>query len=278
MWLDGYERFDCSDVAGLNWVPAAWKVCLHTTETGPAPGLLQAWRNNPGSGMPHFLGVTPDRIVQLLPLTVGAYTLQNPPGGVDTNRSHVIQIEICEYARNAREWSAPGHPWHRALAKWLVDVDRALGGVLDFDTVLPFGDRWVGFPGDYISFGGVFGHQHAPEQPDRHWDPGPIHINELLATARTLRQGDDMALTPDVVAYFDQKFNEVQQGVASNRDVVLAGILRSNLALFDLIRKEIEKITGKQVDVDLDAIETSIRSEVRKAMADAAKGAAEALG
>lgn len=199
VWLPGYEHQPIN--AGLDYTPGtAWKVCLHTTETGPAPSLIGAWRANPGSGLPHFLGITPDRIVQLLPLNVGAYTLQNPPGGVDTNRAHVIQIEVCEFARNAHAWSAPGAAWCEALGRWLAALVRA-GIPLDLTTELAFGDRWVGMdPARFPGFAGVFGHQHSPEQPDRHWDPGPIDIGAVLAAARrnlTPTVEDDMPYSED---------------------------------------------------------------------------------
>ena len=194
-WLPGYEHQPIP--VGLNWTPGtAWKVGLHSTETGPAPRLIDVWRANPGSGCPHFLGITPDRIVQLLPLSVGAYTAQNPPGGVDTNRSHLIQIEVCAYAKDAPTWCGAGAPWTKALGRWLADLVAA-GIPLDLTTELTFGGQWVGFDGDYDAFGGVMGHQHIPEQPDRHWDPGRIDIAALLAEARhNLNQGDDdMPLT-----------------------------------------------------------------------------------
>lgn len=185
-WLPGYERTDTCG-AGLNWTPGtAWKVGLHSTETGgDAVGLIPHWCQNPGAGRPHFLALNPGRIVQMLPLTVGAYTAQNPSGGVDTNRSHLIQIEVCAYAIKRGDPNRPDWrpEWYEALARWLADLVAA-GVPLDLVTELTFGDRWVGFSGDYDAFGGVMGHQHIPEQPDRHWDPGELDIHRLLARAR----------------------------------------------------------------------------------------------
>lgn len=221
-WLPGYEHQPVN--AGLNWTPGtAWKVGLHSTETGPAPRLIDVWRQNPGAGLPHFLGVTPDRIVQLLPLSVGAYTAQNPPGGVDTNRSHLIQIEVCAYAKDAATWCGAGAPWTKALGKWLADLDRALGGgVLDLTTELDFGGAWVGFAGDYDRYGGVLGHQHIPEQPDRHWDPGPIDIAALLAEARANlgiidQEDDDMGYLQWSQEDKDALVNDVWAGVAGEK-------------------------------------------------------------
>lgn len=200
-WLPGYEHQPIN--AGLDWTPnTPWKIGLHSTETGPdATSLIGHWRGNPGSGLPHFLGLNPNRIVQLLPFSVGAYTAQNPPGGVDTNRAHLIQIEVCAYAKDAPSWCGEGAPWTKALGKWLADIVNN-GIHLDLQTELNFGGQWVGFPGGgdaYVKFGGVLGHQHIPEQPDRHWDPGRINIHAVLQEARShLQQEDD-----DMPAYKD---------------------------------------------------------------------------
>lgn len=234
-WLPGYEHQPIG--AGLNWTPGtAWKVGVHSTETGPAPGLIDHWRNNPGAGLPHFLGITPDRIVQLLPLTVGAYTAQNPPGGIDTNRAHLIQIEVCGYAINTRpspgnttprpDWSPD---WYEALARWLADLVAA-GVPLDLATELTFANQWVGFPGtgaDYERFAGVLGHQHIPEQPDRHWDPGQLDIRRLLARARTLanQEDDDMPLNDDDLAKIDQRLGKLLMEQDAREKVYLDAIL-----------------------------------------------------
>lgn len=229
-WLPGYEHQPIN--AGLDWTPGTpWKVGAHSTETGPAPGLIDAWRRNPGAGLSHFLGITPQRIVQLLPLSVGGYTAQNPPGGIDTNRAHLVQIEVCEYAidpgapidRNRpqlgtrEDWS---DEWYEALGRWLADLDAALDGQLDLTTELTFGDQWTGFPGGgqaYVDFRGVLGHQHIPEQPDRHWDPGKLDIHRLLTIARSHTTGDDDMPSPkDFTAEDWKAFDEHVVDVINN--------------------------------------------------------------
>lgn len=230
-WLPGYERTDTCG-AGLNWTTGTpWKVGLHTTETGPAPSLLSHWCSNPGSGRPHFLGITPDRIVQMLPLTVGAYTAQNPDGGIDTNRAHLIQIEVCEYAANAPTWSAPGHPWCTAIGRWLADLNDALDGALDLTTELEFGSEWVGFPGGpqaYLAYRGVLGHQHIPEQPAKHWDPGPIDIGAILAAARGDQEDDDMgwnSWTSEDRTQMLREFEDYLSGSDKIKNVMASGAL-----------------------------------------------------
>lgn len=207
LWLPGYPHEPIN--AGLSWTEGtAWKVGAHSTETPPgsAPGIIASWRQNPGRGLSHFIANRPTDIRQLLPLNVGGYTAQNPAGGIDTNRAHIVQIEVCNYAINPDMLISPNNPglgfridwsdeWYEGLGQWLADLDAALDGALDLTTELVFGDRWVGFPGGsqaYLDFAGVCGHQHIPEQPDRHWDPGELDIRRLLAIARGDQQEDDM--------------------------------------------------------------------------------------
>lgn len=193
--LPGYEHQILAD--HLGWTPGTpWKVGLHSTESGEnAVGLLDHWRGNPGSGCPHFLGLTPKRIVQTLPLLGGAYTAQNPAGGIDTNRAHIVQIEVCNWAINPGALIDPRNPglgtredwreeWYDALGQWLADLVN-FGLELDLETELVFGDHWQGLdPNVYLRSSVVMGHQHIPEQPDRHWDPGELRIGHLLEKAR----------------------------------------------------------------------------------------------
>lgn len=196
-WLPGYARqpFD----TGLDWTPGTpWKAGIHSTETAPGSSqvIIDAWRKNPSSGLSHFIMNKPGQIIQLLPLSVGGFTAQNPAGGIDTNRAHLVQIEVCNYAINPDMPIGGGAPgmrldwgddWYDSVALWLADLTFA-GCDLDLTTELVFGDHWVGFPGGgdaYVVFNGVLGHQHIPEQPDRHWDPGELDIRKLLAKART---------------------------------------------------------------------------------------------
>jgi hypothetical protein len=38
----------------------------------------------------------------------------------------------------------------------------------------------------WVDYTGWCGHQHVPEQPSGHWDPGAVDIGELLAMARRI--------------------------------------------------------------------------------------------
>jgi len=178
--LPGYEH-DIEPGAGLAIGPGADKVIIHTTESprGSWGAIRNLWRGGPGQwnkGLPTFLA-DGTRVVQLLPLSTNAYTVENAPGGADTNRAgHVVQVEWCRYSAD---------PWAEdemaALAKWLVDL-KANG--LNFDwhnhprfyganegIVLASYSSPIRFGADaFTNFNGWMGHQHVPE--NAHWDPG----------------------------------------------------------------------------------------------------------
>lgn len=194
--LPGYEH-DIEQGAGLSVTAGNPHVVLHTTESprGSYNAIRNLWRgpNSWGKGLPHFLA-DGARYVQLLPLNVGAYTLENAPGGADTNRSGpVIQVEICGYAQddfNDLEIDA--------LAKWLADLVKA-GIPLDLAQHPHFFGANEGIilarpdapqrlsASEYMAFRGFLGHQHAPE--NAHWDPGRLDADRVERLARAYLGG-----------------------------------------------------------------------------------------
>jgi hypothetical protein len=211
LWLPGYEHQPVHG-AGLSVGPGKPKVGSHTTETGPGSlqTLINHWHNHWGSGLPHFAHEG-RRIVQLLPLNVGAYTAQNRPGGADINRSGpMIQIETV--ARAADGWD---EDTYETFGRWLADLKTAGH---DFDIgqhprfyganegiVLARESSPIRFTAQqFDAFNGWLGHQHFPEND--HWDPGGIDAIriERIARARlaqTTNPGGDEPLTPE-----DRKF------------------------------------------------------------------------
>jgi len=189
--LPGYEH-DLEQGAGLSVTAGNPHVVIHTTESprGSYNAIRNLWRGsgNWNKGLPHFLA-DGSRYVQLLPLNVGAYTLENKAGGADTNRSGpVIQVEICGYANddfNDQEYEA--------LAKWLADLVKA-GIPLDLSQhprfyganegiVLARYDAPQRFSASaYENFNGFLGHQHCLE--NAHWDPGYLDADRVERLAR----------------------------------------------------------------------------------------------
>jgi hypothetical protein len=197
LWLPGYEHRPVHG-AGLSVTPGAAKVGSHTTETprGSFDALERHWRNNWGAGLPHFLQEGA-RIVQFLPLNVGAYTAKNRPGGADINRSGpMIQIETI--SRAAQGWD---DETYEAFGTWLADLKRN-GLDFDIDThprfyganegiVLAREDSPIRLSAaEFEAFNGWLGHQHFPEND--HWDPGGIDADRVvrIAHAHLGDQGD----------------------------------------------------------------------------------------
>lgn len=211
LWLPGYEHRPIGG-AGLSAGPGRRKAILHTTETdyGTLDVLVNHWRRSWGAGLPHFVAEGA-RYVQLLPLDVGAYTLENAPGGADTNRSGpAIQVEIIGYsARGLNDVE------YEALGKWLADLVKAGAGIdvtkhprfygANEGVVLASYSSPVRMSAaEYNNFNGFCGHQHTPE--NAHWDPGKLDADRVerialahlapvnvLAPAPAPLEDDDMA-------------------------------------------------------------------------------------
>lgn len=202
LWLPGYEHQPVKG-AGLNVGPGRPKFIGHTTET-KRPSLdflIGHWTKNWGSGLPHF-GVEGRRVVQLLPLNVGAYTLENRPGGADTNRSGpAIQAEIVSYA--ADDWD---DDTYESVGKLLADVVTA-GVDIDLDSYTRFygADEGIilahiGSPirfsaAEYEAFNGWSDHAHVPE--NAHWDIGRKDGRRIHSIAITHHGGPPAPPTKD---------------------------------------------------------------------------------
>lgn len=215
--LPGYEHQIVAG-AGLNVTAGNKKVILHTTETGQGAtnALISHWNANWGAGLPHFI-IDGARIVQLLPLNVGAYTLENSAGGADTNRSGpAVQVEICGYAANDFD-----DVTYDSVGRWLADLLKA-GFTFDLENT----PRWYGAnegivlasysspirmnAQQYMDFNGWACHQHCPE--NAHWDCGrkdtdrikAIAYSYLGSTAPPPQAGDDMPTIDETKALLEQ--------------------------------------------------------------------------
>ncbi len=217
VFLEGYEQQIVAG-AGLNVTPGAKKAVLHTTETGPGSlqNLINHWNRNWGAGLPHFI-IEGSRCVQLLPLNVGGYTLENANGGADTNRSGpAVQVEIVSYAAN--DWD---DATYETVGRWLADLNKA-GFAFDINNT----PRWYGAnegivlasysspirmtADQYINFNGWCAHQHCPE--NAHWDCGKKDTDRLKAIAYrhmggsvpVTPPGDDMPTVDETRALLEQ--------------------------------------------------------------------------
>lgn len=211
IFLPGYEQQIVSG-AGLSTSAGNPKVVLHTTETGAGSlqFLIDHWRGNWGSGLPHFI-VEGSRVVQLLPINVGSYTLENAPGGADTNRSGpAVQAEIVSYAD--KDWD---EATYQSVGKLLGDVKKA-GHNIDLKNH----PRWYGAnegivlaaynspirmsAQQYIDFNGWCAHQHCPE--NAHWDCGKKNTDRLeqIALQTFGSSGPSSPVEEDIMASLDE--------------------------------------------------------------------------
>lgn len=144
--------------APLSWTAGRPKLCWHTTEGFSLPAY--------SGSHPHFtLNPKTGTLWQHVPIRGGAYALQNLSGGVETNRAHVIQVELIGFARETGSWSDAEYANIAKLARWIekhAGVPRSCGVVFRNDSTHKVAD--------WTNYSGHLGHQHVPE--NSHYDPG----------------------------------------------------------------------------------------------------------
>ena len=143
---------------------------------------------------PHFCGsIITGGLVQMLPANVSAYTLENAPGGVETNRAGRIHMQIEMLAEAREPWTEYATPEGWAMVARLMDFLESWG----IPRVWPAGRPAATSGGPHNRIGpgpsGHYGHSQWRDQPSRHWDPGAVDTVRILgATA--------VSADPDVLA------------------------------------------------------------------------------
>jgi len=178
-------------------------------------------------------------IAQMLPMTVGCYTLQNLPGGVETNRFGTIHAQ-AEVLANAEE------PFTNNLSSSGLQLLEDFLGFLDewdIPRVWPAGPPLgsYGAPHNRIGPGpsGHYGHSQWREQD--HWDPGAINY-KLVTTL-----GVAIAKDPQVVKLQEEL---VEAGLLKSTQVT--GILDTTtkeakekyMATLDEMKAELQDVQG----------------------------------
>lgn len=162
-WLLGVER--AAVVTGGPMSPGfPYRLVLHDTESHGWVPLHYAV---------HFQAAPLTRFAQAIKLTESGFGLQHV-GGIDTNRACAIQTEVDAFAKD--------EPWPSEWVDWLGHVHAPVMAVC--------GIRLVGPPhagrmtdAEWQVFNGVCGHEHVPNQPDGHWDPGAFDWARFLTAA-----------------------------------------------------------------------------------------------
>lgn len=181
------------------------KLVLHTTEgplgtyhPDPRRGDGRRYYGNTGTWPNYTLATAYGvwRVYQHVPANRSAMALRNLPGGVQTNRDDVTQVEI---ATRAADIASLPHAARVELAK-LLAWEHVVRNLPLRSTV-----RWVAYPASYGErasqrlsgpawgdYSGVLGHQHAPEND--HGDPGDFPVADLLYRAACYLEDD---VTPE---------------------------------------------------------------------------------
>lgn len=169
---DPIAKTDGGYFEGLRqFVGAAHKVTLHTTETSVKPN----WEGKQ-SGIPHFtLEPSTGRLWQHLPLYMAAYTMKAGDYSPNSDSGTNIQIEIIGFSSQSNAWPTEQYEVIERLLQWISTnllVPYAFPAVFaDYNNY----ERMT-WP-QWEPTSGVLGHQHAPYND--HWDPGPLDVKRL---------------------------------------------------------------------------------------------------
>jgi len=175
-----------------------WKLVLHTMEGFLAPSF-RLFEDRGYS--PHLaVSLDDDTYWPLNPLDKASSALQNLPGGTETNRDKVIQVEIEGVAKDTAYWDMA--KYRKLVHRVLLPIIRAqplIAPVVPFRFADGYSDansatRLTAATWD--ASGGILGHCHVPE--NTHWDPGFLDrslIQRMLDAA--LSEGEGMEVLID---------------------------------------------------------------------------------
>ena len=155
------------------------------------------WHTTEGVGLPNYSGTSPHFTIdpltgktwQHIPINRAAMALEHV-GAPETNHAHAIQIEVIGFA-DAAAARRLGHP-ERAVINFtdaqyarLADLARWIehnAGVARKCSVTfaPSGRFRRMTNAEWLAYHGHCGHQHVPNQPSGHWDPGLFDIKAVL--------------------------------------------------------------------------------------------------
>lgn len=159
----------------------AWKIVWHTTESSMSAVDAMVSTLKTKRAEPHFVigkeaGRKAYTVVQTLPLNQSARALEHPAGTPETNRARCIQIEICGRASESAGWS---DDTYRALASLACLIEHRYQ--IPRKRLAPFTNNAQRLPANtFPLLSGHCGHQHVPNQPAGHWDPGALNTAKLF--------------------------------------------------------------------------------------------------
>src|SRR4051812_26745302 len=110
LWHPGATRVPYDDAGPFT--KAQPKLCWHTTEGTSLPtysGSAPHFTFNPQTG----------KLWQHIALNRAAKSLEHPPGTVETNHAHCIQVELIGFAAQTQNWTRDDYDRIAGLAQWI---------------------------------------------------------------------------------------------------------------------------------------------------------------
>jgi len=202
---------------------------LHSTESpgtfSPAPATYYGHTSYPNTT------ITATDIWEHIPINRSSRALLNLAGGVETNHTNLVQIEIAWRANDIRNLPQGTLENLRKYMRWVEQHTL----IPRLSTV-----TWVPYPRSYglnasqrlhgaawVNYRGWLGHQHAAE--NSHGDPGDIDIVWLLGGDTPPKKEDEM--TPEqmatIIQHVDKRFNETRHIVEVNALGILSYLARN---------------------------------------------------
>lgn len=146
-----------------------FKIIHHTTEGSSYKGARNAYLSSKSD--PHFT-VDASTIYQHIDTAETARALKNPAGGVETNRSSAVQIELVGFAGRPKDPTALANV--ARLCRWIESVhsvpQRWPNGFPRFSTNGKDPGGHNRNSQNWVTESGHYGHSQVPEND--HWDPG----------------------------------------------------------------------------------------------------------
>jgi hypothetical protein len=155
------------------------KIVHHSTEGSTIAGAIATLSAK--NVFPHFTDTFENGVYvvhQHLPLNVAARALEHPAGTGETNRDHCIQIEHVGFAAHMHG-IAPGYIAGIAALCRFIEHECGVKRQASFPFLAP----GIAHRLDWATFhhySGHLGHQHVPNQPGGHTDPGRLPIKAIL--------------------------------------------------------------------------------------------------
>ena len=215
-----------AEVGGGTYVDAPWKIVHHKTIviSENAHALYSKKRS-----WPHFT-VGPSGIQQHYDTEVSARSLENLGGGVETNRSRAVQIELVAAVGKP---ALPGSLAHLAsLLRWIEETHKVPSVWPSGRPKQPKNDKDPGGhnrdKNNWLTVSGHYGHCHVPE--NAHWDP--FYYDEEWAVVGAPADGADELSDEQraALARIDQRAGNLERAMSDLHPEVPEAVNRLELA------------------------------------------------